>query len=232
MMKKIIKNGSISLLMAIFIFFLSVSSVQAMSKGWVIQGKDYKYRINESYVRNKVVKIGKKFYYFNKKGVRKTGWVKYKGDKYYFDTNKGYAYTGKKKIDKQYYIFKRNGKLVTKKGFYKLNKKKYYITKKGNLAVGLLRRKGKCYFFQKNAQLAKKKGIYILNGKKYYVLKGHVKLGWVKIGNTRKHFNTKYGYMDTGLVQINGKQYYLSDNGNPISGFVNISGKKYYFDRN
>lgn len=232
MMKKIIKNGSFSLLIAIFIFFLSVSSVQAMSKGWVIQGKDYKYRINESYVRNKVIKIGKKFYYFNKKGVRKTGWVKYKGDKYYFDTNKGYAYTGKKKIDKQYYIFKRNGKLVTKKGFYKLNKKKYYITKKGNLAVGLLHRKGKCYFFQKNAQLAKKKGIYILNGKKYYVLKGQVKFGWVKIGNTRKHFNTKYGYMDTGLVQINGKQYYLSDNGNPISGFVNISEKKYYFDRN
>lgn len=230
-MKKVIKNGAFVILIATFIFFLLEVPAQAKTGTWVSKGDDYRYRVNNTYVKNRIIKVGKRFYYLNKKGIRKTGWKKYKGGKYYFDKKKGYAYTGKRKIDNKYYIFGKDGKLITDKGFYTLNKKKYYITAQGSLAVGMLHRKGKYYFFRKNGQLANKKGLYTLYGKKYYVKKGYVKFGWIKIGNVKRHFNKRYGYMDTGLTQINGKKYYFSKTGKPISGFININEKKYYFDK-
>ena len=68
------------------LFAMSALSVQAAGKtGWVRKGTTYKYKVNNTYVKNEVKKIKKYYYYFDKKGVRKTGWVKYKKDRYYFD---------------------------------------------------------------------------------------------------------------------------------------------------
>lgn len=58
---------------------MSAMSVQAAGKtGWVRKGTTYKYKVNNIYVKNEVKKIKKYYYYFDKKGVRKTGWIKYK----------------------------------------------------------------------------------------------------------------------------------------------------------
>lgn len=54
-------------------------------------------------------KINKKWYYYTKKGVKKTGWLKYKGNKYYLDSN-GVRLTRWQKIKNKIYYFSKNGK--------------------------------------------------------------------------------------------------------------------------
>lgn len=54
---------------------MSALTVQAANKtGWIRTGKNYKYKVDDKYVKNEVKKIGKYYYYFDKKGNRKTGW--------------------------------------------------------------------------------------------------------------------------------------------------------------
>lgn len=90
------------------LFAMSALSVQAAGKtGWVRKGTTYKYKVNNTYVKNEVKKIKKYYYYFDKKGVRKTGWVKYKKDRYYFDRKTARAYTGKKAVNNKLYLWQR-----------------------------------------------------------------------------------------------------------------------------
>ena len=77
--------------------------------------------------RNKIVTIGKKQYYFASNGVRKTGFVKYKGSKYYFNPKNGAMVKGWKKINRNYYYFdKTSGKMKKNKWIGK-----YYVNSKG-----------------------------------------------------------------------------------------------------
>ena len=125
------------------LFAMSALSVQAAGKtGWVRKGTTYKYKVNNTYVKDEVKKIKKYYYYFDKKGVRKTGWVKYKKDRYYFDRKTARAYTGKKVVNNKLYIFGKDGRLVKKKGLYKYGKTQVYINKNGSLATGLVKIKG------------------------------------------------------------------------------------------
>lgn len=87
-------------------------------------GKTYRYRVQSSYVKNRVKKIKGKYYYFDKKGLRKSGWMNYKGHRYYFDKKTGEAYVGKHKIKKNSYIFRKTGRLVVKTGEYRQGNKK------------------------------------------------------------------------------------------------------------
>ena len=65
-------------LVATFIIFvlcaISALTVQAANKtGWIRTGNNYKYKVDDKYVKNEVKKIGKYYYYFDKKGIRRTG---------------------------------------------------------------------------------------------------------------------------------------------------------------
>lgn len=109
---------------------MSALSVQAAGKtGWVRKGTTYKYKVNNTYVKNEVKKIKKYYYYFDKKGVRKTGWVKYKKDRYYFDRKTARAYTGKKAVNNKLYIFGKDGRLVKKKAFTNMEKHRFISIK-------------------------------------------------------------------------------------------------------
>lgn len=68
-------------------------------------------------------KINKKWYYYTKKGKKKTGWLKYKGNKYYLDSN---------------------GVRVTK--WYNIKNKTYYFTKKGIMKNTSWKKKGGWYY--------------------------------------------------------------------------------------
>ena len=114
--RKVKKSFWVTLVICV-LFAMSVTSVQAAGKtGWVRKGSTYRYKVNGTYVKNQVKKIKKYNYYFDKKGIRRTGWVKYKKNRYYFDKKTARAYTGKKQINNKFYIFDRNGKLAKKKG--------------------------------------------------------------------------------------------------------------------
>ena len=110
---------------------------------FVIVGKTYWYWVQSSYVKNRVKKIKGKYYYFDKKGLRKSGWVNYKGHRYYFDKKTGEAYVGKHKIKKNSYIFRKTGRLVVKTGEYRQGNKKYFIGETGKDLIGNRKIKGK-----------------------------------------------------------------------------------------
>ena len=84
-------------------------------------------------------KIGKRYYYFNKNGVMKTGWVKTsEGFRYFKPTGnmgatKGSMYTGLKTIGKYKYYFDKNGVVTT--GLRTVKKKTYFFSTNKNMGV-------------------------------------------------------------------------------------------------
>ena len=196
------------------LFVMSAMSVQAAGKtGWVRKGTTYKYKVNNTYVKNEVKKIKKYYYYFDKKGVRKTGWVKYKKDRYYFDRKTARAYTGKKAVNNKLYIFGKDGRLVKKKGLYKHGKTKVYINKDGSLETGLIKIKGKWYWFEDNGELSTKSGIHRWKNHTYYLKNGQFMTGWVDVGSNKYYFGTDGKMVTNKYVQTGGHTYYVDASG-------------------
>lgn len=215
------------------VFSSGRKDVFAAKTGWVKAGSKYQYKVNDKYVKNKVYKISNKYYYFDKDGIRQTGWITYKKNKYYFDDIKGFAYTGKKKIGNNYYIFKNDGKLIKKQGYYTLKGKKYYINKNGKLAIGAKKIGKNLYYFDKKGHLVKKEGFYKYNNKQYYVKSnGKLAVGWYKVAGNKKYFDKQNGYMVTGRAAIGKKYYFFDNSGNLKNGIVEQADKKYYADTN
>ena len=196
------------------LFVMSAMSVQAAGKtGWVRKGTTYKYKVNNIYVKNEVKKIKKYYYYFDKKGVRKTGWVKYKKDRYYFDRKTARAYTGKKAVNNKLYIFGKDGRLVKKKGLYKHGKTKVYINKDGSLETGLIKIKGKWYWFEDNGELSTKSGIHRWKNHTYYLKNGQFMTGWGDVGSNKYYFGTDGKMVTNKYVQTGGHTYYVDASG-------------------
>ena len=196
------------------LFAMSALSVQAAGKtGWVRKGTTYKYKVNNTYVKNEVKKIKKYYYYFDKKGVRKTGWVKYKKDRYYFDRKTARAYTGKKAVNNKLYIFGKDGRLVKKKGLYKYGKTQVYINKNGSLATGLVKIKGKWYWFENNGVLSRKSGIHKWKNNTYYLNKGRFVTGWATVGSNKYYFGADGKMVTNKYIQTSGQTYYVDASG-------------------
>ena len=196
------------------LFVMSAMSVQAAGKtGWVRKGTTYKYKVNNIYVKNEVKKIKKYYYYFDKKGVRKTGWIKYKKDRYYFDRKTARACTGKKQVNNKLYIFDKDGRLVKKKGLYKHGKTKVYINKDGSLETGLIKIKGKWYWFEDNGELSTKSGIHRWKNHTYYLKNGQFMTGWVDVGSNKYYFGTDGKMVTNKYVQTGGHTYYVDASG-------------------
>lgn len=193
---------------------VSALSVQAAGKtGWVRKGTTYKYKVNNTYVKNEVKKIKKYYYYFDKKGIRKTGWVKYKKDRYYFDRKTARAYTGKKAVNNKFYIFGKDGRLVKKKGLYKYGKTQVYINKNGSLATGLVKIKGKWYWFENNGVLSRKSGIHKWKNNTYYLNKGRFVTGWATVGSNKYYFGADGKMAINKYIQTSGQTYYVDASG-------------------
>lgn len=196
------------------LFAMSALSVQAAGKtGWVRKRTTYKYKVNNTYVKDEVKKIKKYYYYFDKKGVRKTGWVKYKKDRYYFDRKTARAYTGKKAVNNKLYIFGKDGRLVKKKGLYKYGKTQVYINKNGSLATGLVKIKGKWYWFENNGVLSRKSGVHKWKNNTYYLNKGQFVTGWATVGSNKYYFGTDGKMVTNKYIQTGGQTYYVDASG-------------------
>ena len=196
------------------LFAMSALSVQAAGKtGWDRKGTTYKYKVNNTYVKNEVKKIKKYYYYFDKKGIRKTGWVKYKKDRYYFDRKTARAYTGKKVVNNKLYIFGKDGRLVKKKGLYKYGKTQVYINKNGSLATGLVKIKGKWYWFENNGARSGKSGVHKWKNNTYYLNKGRFVTGWATVGSNKYYFGADGKMATNKYIQTGGQTYYVDASG-------------------
>ena len=213
-MKSKMKKSLFVTLIICVLFAMSALSVQAAGKtGWVRKGTTYKYKVNNTYVKDEVKKIKKYYYYFDKKGVRKTGWVKYKKDRYYFDRKTARAYTGKKVVNNKLYIFGKDGRLVKKKGLYKYGKTQVYINKNGSLATGLVKIKGKWYWFENNGVLSRKSGIHKWKNNAYYLNKGRFVTGWATVGSNKYYFGADGKMATNKYIQTGGQTYYVDASG-------------------
>lgn len=222
------KKRRLIILLCCFVFLGSGLSVHAASTGWIKSGHTYKYKIGKSYIKNKVQKIRKDYYYFDKKGNRKSGWIKYKKNKYYFNKKTGKACIGKTSINNNFYMFRKNGVLITKKGIYKRGGKEYFITKNGRLAVGVKKVKRKNFLFSDTGIRLKGNGIKKCVGKNYYLYNGELKAGWIKTGRTIRHFNEVHFYMDKGWTRIGENTYYFDQGGSLQTGWFTNLGNIYY----
>lgn len=213
-MKSKMKKSLFVTLIICVLFAMSALSVQAAGKtGWVRKGTTYKYKVNNTYVKDEVKKIKKYYYYFDKKSVRKTGWVKYKKDRYYFDRKTARAYTGKKAVNDKLYIFGKDGRLVKKKGLYKYGKTQVYINKNGSLATGLVKIKGKWYWFENNGVLSRKSGVHKWKNNTYYLNKGQFVTGWETVGSNKYYFGADGKMATNKYIQTSGQTYYVDASG-------------------
>ena len=213
-MKSKMKKSLFVTLIICVLFAMSALSVQAAGKtGWVRKGTTYKYKVNNTYVKNEVKKIKKYYYYFDKKGIRKTGWVKYKKDRYYFDRKTARAYTGKKVVNNKLYIFGKDGRLVKKKGLYKYGKTQVYINKNGSLATGLVKIKGKWYWFENNGARSGKSGVHKWKNNTYYLNKGRFVTGWATVGSNKYYFDADGKMATNKYIQTGGQTYYVDASG-------------------
>ena len=213
-MKSKMKKSLFVTLIICVLLAVSALSVQAAGKtGWVRKGTTYKYKVNNTYVKNEVKKIKKYYYYFDKKGIRKTGWVKYKKDRYYFDRKTARAYTGKKAVNNKFYIFGKDGRLVKKKGLYKYGKTQVYINKNGSLATGLVKIKGKWYWFENNGVLSRKSGVHKWKNNTYYLNKGRFVTGWATVGSNKYYFGADGKMVTNKYIQTSGQTYYVDASG-------------------
>lgn len=207
------KNLFVTLIICV-LFAMSALSVQAAGKtGWDRKGTTYKYKVNNTYVKDEVKKIKKYYYYFDKKGIRKTGWVKYKKDRYYFDRKTARAYTGKKVVNNKLYIFGKDGRLVKKKGLYKYGKTQVYINKDGSLATGLVKIKGKWYWFENNGARSGKSGVHKWKNNTYYLNKGRFVTGWATVGSNKYYFGADGKMATNKYIQTGGQTYYVDASG-------------------
>lgn len=84
-----------------------------------------------------ISKIGGKYYYLNKYGVLKTGWIVENGVRGWYDSNGAAGKTGWKKKGSEWFYLKANG--LAKTGWNKLSSSAIYFldkTKKGAMVVG------------------------------------------------------------------------------------------------
>lgn len=238
------KFWTCSLLMLLFAVLLSTTALAAKT-GWKQQGKKvYYYMAGEDGVEKAtgLQKIGSKYYYFNKNGVMKTGWISTEEGYRYFNPNgklgttKGAMYTGLKTIGKYKYYFEKDGVVGT--GLKTVKKKTYFFSTSKNMGVrgrALKNKwktvKGEKYYFNANGTMAKNCWV----NKTYYVdengqiLKNTVTPDGYLVGkNGKKTSNTKV----KGWVKINGNYYYYNANKKKLltSCWKQVSGKYYYLD--
>lgn len=197
---------------------VSTSNIQTASSGKFIKtGSNWTYRYaNGKLVKNCLLNIKGKTYYFSPKGYLLYGWQKIQGQYYYFGkVNEGHMYKG---------CWLRNSK----------KQKQYYLSKSGVRATGLrTTSKGTTYYFGGNGKL--RYGWQTIKGKRYYFGTADqgwmYKSKWLKYGNYYYYLN-KNGAANTGWhTTSNGNRYLFSKTGKAYSGEHRIGNTVYYFDK-
>ena len=161
-------------------------------------------------------KVGSAFYYFNKQtGLVTTGLVKLSKHTWFFSRTGGPGKIGRAvkkrwvKIDGSYYYFGANGAMKTN-GWVK---KTYYVGADGKRLTNTITPDG--YLVDENGSrvaAVKKNGFIEIGGKTYYYNK-----------NKKKFLTSRFKTVD-------GKKYYLDEDGVRVSGWLTLGSKRYYFD--
>lgn len=189
------------------------------------------------------VREGGKWYYYRANGKIARGLVAYRHNWYYTDKQTGERVSGWVTIGGKPRYFRKAGGYMIRSGLWKLDGKLYYfqhtntIRTDGTLTKGWQTIKNRDYYFGEDG--AAISGFHEIDGTTYYFRAKicYKATGWLTINRKRYHFNTSdpsraVGAMDTGLVTIDGSQYFFDENGVMITDDFDANGKHYSFDAN
>lgn len=177
--------------------------------GWSSSTKGDSYYVNGVKAKG-WQEIGGETYYFNKKGILQTGWLKEGDNWYYLDAKTGAMQTGWVKDGNQWYYLDKNG--VMKTGWNKIGGVWYYMNGNGVMkANSWLLENGKWYHFGGNGAMTRNHWLYE-KGKWYYFGANGVMChdSWNYIGGKWYYFGTD-GAMLSDTVTPDG--YTIDSNG-------------------
>gem|GEM_PF-866514 len=160
----------------------------------------------------------------------RNGWNQVGDNWYYFEN--GVLATGWKQIRNIWYYFDSEGVMQT--GFADVNGKRYYFNDNGAMQTGLFKvtfEDNYYNWYYANASGALQEGWQTVSGKRYYFFPGEYFMvfgGFNKIDG-KTYYLTENGAV-TGWKQIGGKWYYFATDGAMQTGWQKISNVWYYFD--
>lgn len=206
----------------------------AMHTGWLESGEStYYFSEDGKMVRDAVVTIEGKTYYFSPNGARANGlhmgwnqvenhwyYIEYSGNakgwryingKWYFFDSEGKMQTNWKFVDdKWYYLDAVNGDMKT--GWIYQGAVWYYLDPvNGDMKTGWNEVKGKKYYLDIESGAMKTR--WLLLGEDWYyldALNGDMRIGWIRSGADWYYMNPEDGVMETEWI-FDGKNYYYLD---------------------
>lgn len=158
---------------------------------------------------NKWVKADGKWWFPNKNGSLRTGWVSSGRSWYWLNTKTGAMATGWVKVDGKWYLLNGSGAMLTgwqKQGAW------YYLTSSGAMKTGWLSNGGKWYWLNRDS--------------------GAMQTGWIKDDNGKWWFADGSGALASArwVQGAGGSWYRVDSNGAMATGWRQVSGKWYWMD--
>ena len=169
-------------------------------------------------------------YYVSSNGQPYKGWKLISGVWYWFDPAKGGAMaTGLHECNGSMYYFRSSGAMAT--GWVLDGGSWYYAGGSGALASGWLRLGGAWYWLDPAKGGAMATGLHECDGSMYYFRSsGDMATGWVLDGGSW-YYAGGSGVLASGWLRLGGAWYYTDpDSGRMLTGVVEIDGKSYWLD--
>ncbi|MBN1062965.1 cell wall-binding protein [Clostridium botulinum] len=187
------------------------------------------------------------YFYFNKRGNMRTGWLSIDGEWYYTSIN-GERQTGWLLEDNEWYYFDCDG--IMKTGWIQYNDKWYFLDSIGAMQTGWICDKGNWYILNNNGEMIN--GWITYNNNRYFLKdNGQMAVGWFNNENEWYYFNANgsmksgewlfyrnnwyyinyIGTMRTGWLYKDDKYYYLNEDGTMNTATKTIDGYTYNFNR-
>ncbi len=188
------------------------------------------------------------YFYFNKKGNMKTGWICVDNEWYYSAAN-GERETSWFLEDNEWYYLGYDGKMRT--GWVKYNDKWYFLNSFGVMERGWIRDEGNWYLLEESGEM--KFGWITYNQNRYFAdSNGKMHTGWLNYEKEWYYFNTNgsmksgewlfyksnwyyinyIGTMRTGWLYKDNKYYYFNEDGTMNTTTKTIDGYTYNFNKN
>ncbi|SHF17913.1 bacterial Ig-like domain-containing protein [Lactonifactor longoviformis] len=198
----------------------------AKKEGWVQNSEGWRYLYADgTYPISRWALIEDRWYYFNNRGCRQTGWLKL-GNTWYYLKESGAMATGWLKLGNTWYYLKESGAMAT--GWLKLGNTWYYLKESGAMATGWLKLGNTWYYLKGSGAMATG---WLKLGNTWYYLKGSgaMATGWLKLGNTWYYLKGS-GAMAAGWLKLGSTWYYLKESGAMATGWLQIGKSRYYFN--
>lgn len=235
-------------------YYFNKKGVLVKNKWVTISGKRY-YIGSYGRAVTGLRRISGYVFYFDKNGVmQKNKCVTVSGDRYYLGS-KGKALTGLRKINNSYYYFRANAKMV-KSCWATIAGKRYYFGKTGRAYTGVHKVEGSknYYYFGKKGYLTS--GDKKIGGEWYkFGSDGKPYTGWYRDKKGYSHYYNNAGRLiknrsykvdgdwylfnstgirceTSGFKTVDGKTYYVRENGKLAIGYTKIEDDFYFFAGN